>query len=87
MQWEASLLNGTSRLAGNDLLPSYRWADDSQYNGSHEDNPRAAYAYPDLIKNRLKQLTFNLHTCPSNRPKLPPAPICVAVGATAPTRM
>lgn len=59
-QWDASLLHGVSRLTGNGLLPSYRWADGTQHNGLYEDNPRAAYTYPDRTENRLTQLAFSL---------------------------
>ncbi|WP_211097298.1 TonB-dependent receptor [Herbaspirillum sp. ST 5-3] len=59
-QWDASLLQGSSHLAGNGLLPSYRWSDGALRSGLYEDSRRAAYTYPDVTENQVTQLAFNM---------------------------
>ncbi|HJV85050.1 MAG TPA: TonB-dependent receptor [Noviherbaspirillum sp.] len=59
-QWDISLLQGSSRLAGNGLLPSYRWSAGGPINGLYESNPRAAYTFPDVTENRLTQIAASL---------------------------
>ncbi|RJG00298.1 TonB-dependent receptor [Noviherbaspirillum sedimenti] len=59
-QWHVSALHGDSKLIGNGLLPSYRWADGTLANGLYENDRRAAYTHPDQTSNRLQQAAFNL---------------------------
>lgn len=59
-QWNLSLLHGESRMSGNGLLPSYRWSEGALRDGLYEDNPAAAYSYPDRTGNRLQHLAFSL---------------------------
>ncbi len=59
-QWDVSLLQGSSRLAGNGLLPSDRWTDGGMVSGLYETNRRAAYTFPDVTENRLTQMAASL---------------------------
>jgi outer membrane receptor protein involved in Fe transport len=59
-RWDVTLLGGDSHLAGNGLLPSYRWVDGGLQNGLYENQRRAAYTFPDQTNNRLRQASFNV---------------------------
>lgn len=59
-QWNVSALHGDSKLIGNGLLPSYRWANGAQQDGLYESDRRAVYTHPDQTRNRLQQAAFNL---------------------------
>lgn len=58
--WDLTYLGGSSRLLGNGLVPSYRWADGRLQNGLYEDSRSAVYSYPDETRNRLNQVAFNV---------------------------
>lgn len=63
--WDISLLAGRSNLRGNGLLPSTNYGVEAEnFNAPtghmYERNRRSVYTHPDLTRNELNMLTFNL---------------------------
>jgi len=63
--WDLSLLAGRSNLRGNGLLPSTNYGAEAENAGAptshmYERNRRAIYTHPDITRNTLNMLTFNV---------------------------